>query len=390
MSKLPTNLIKRRDTFYFRMQVNGQDKWISLGSEYRRALNAHRQLVNQYRSSRQQTQVEYRLEHSLQSNRIEPLLVDELAERWLREYVAARRDGKGQKLALQRYKDYIAPVVGKRKVKDLAPADLRRAQLKLSSQGLSVNSVRHILADFRCMLIYAERELRCIERAPLPARFLPKKPDEAPKRLTDAEVSKLLTAAKGDDSLAIRLALQTGLRWGELKALRWRHLQDSSLGPHLVLEKTKSKRVRRVYLSDELADELKSFRSETGDRLVFGNLPFSARPIVVRLSRATGVKWRFHQLRHTFASRWLEAGGSKEALRQTLGHSTIQLTELYGRVSEDYIAGESRTVAKAVAKAVAGSKTKAETDKQNRLEALDAQGDSKQYPRADSNGRPTV
>ena len=39
-----------------------------------------------------------------------------------------------------------------------------------------------------------------------------------------------------------------------------------------------------------------------------------------------------HQLRHTFAARYLEAGGTLEVLPRILGHSTIKLTECYGRL----------------------------------------------------------
>jgi integrase len=57
------------------------------------------------------------------------------------------------------------------------------------------------------------------------------------------------------------------------------------------------------------------------------------------------MKWYFHQLRHTFACRWLERGGSKEALQRILGHSTIRLTERYGELSDDAVFGEAKRLA---------------------------------------------
>jgi hypothetical protein len=57
-----------------------------------------------------------------------------------------------------------------------------------------------------------------------------------------------------------------------------------------------------------------------------------------------GFYWTFHQLRHTFACRWLDAGGSKEALQKILGHSTITMTERYGHLSDESVFAEARGI----------------------------------------------
>ena len=55
-------------------------------------------------------------------------------------------------------------------------------------------------------------------------------------------------------------------------------------------------------------------------------------------------RFHVHQLRHTFACRWLEAGGSIEALREALGHSTVKVTERYGRLSDAFVRADAERV----------------------------------------------
>ena len=61
--------------------------------------------------------------------------------------------------------------------------------------------------------------------------------------------------------------------------------------------------------------------------------------------RMSGVqRFHVHQLRHTFACQWLEAGGSLAALQQLLGHSTVLTTQRCARLDEDAIRSEALRV----------------------------------------------
>lgn len=212
----------------------------------------------------------------------------------------------------------------------------------MTRRRLGLQSVRHVLADLRCLLRYAA-ELEEIPVAPSFRAVLPRIPEEAPDRLSDEEVDRILAVLPPQHKFSVRLALLTGLRYGELHRLRWRDVRWDP-DPALILEKTKSKKVRRVPLSSEAVGLLKTAYQHKRSFYVVESRAKTAGNIYKRSAEKCGFRWRFHQLRHTFACRYLEAGGTPAALKEILGHSTIKLTERYSRLSEKAVFEEARNV----------------------------------------------
>ena len=314
MPKLPKNMVRRGSVFYLRQVIDGRLRRVSLGSNYE---EARRRLRSLKTSGVPQT----------------TLTVAHAAARWLEGYVATNRSGeKSCALAAQRVRDYLVPNLGHLMLHRLAREQIRSYRLWLDKTGLSIQSVRHVLSDLRCMLNWcADAEL--ISASPFPRRILPKIQERPPDRLTDEQ----LTAVCGVEDpygFICRFLVFTGLRWGEAVRAQASDIQ----GGMLVVHQTKSGKVRRVPLTDELQAEL---RSRVGRLIPLG----SAQAFAERVRRRTGLAgFHAHQLRHTFACRWLEAGGSPAALQEILGHASIVTTQRYGRLGEAHVQAEARRI----------------------------------------------
>lgn len=252
------------------------------------------------------------------------------AGRWIEDHVAIRRAGNAVHLATQRMTDHVLPVIGRLRVERIDRAQLIRLRQHLDRKPLSRQTVAHILADVRSCLRHAG--LRPDFRA-----VMPRIVERAPRRLSDSHVEEIIRVLRERSpgaAFVVRLALETGLRWGEVHRLTWADFVEAP-HPHLVIERTKSGRVRRVPLTPALAVEMVHRRAlrESGE-FVSPTRSANACAIVAVSSRAGVAPWHFHQLRHTFACRWLEAGGGLAELQAILGHSTVRMTERYARLTD--------------------------------------------------------
>ena len=328
MPRLPKRIYRRGKNYYFRIVIDGRDIRRSLGMDLQEA-KRRAQLLEQH------------LFWEEPEERPEVLLRD-FAERWLSEYVAQERKPKGHGLAKQRLEDYVLPMLGATPMRSIQPAHLRRLRGSLDRTGLSVQSVRHVMGDVRTLLRYAV-EVDVLQASPWKISLMPKLSEQFPRPLSEEEEESILVACPERYALAVRLSLLTGLRWSELHRLRRVDVRDLP-SPHLVIEKTKNGKVRRVPLTEEAVRLLGEERRKSRSPYVNPWRTTYAATAVKTIRSRSGVHFTWHQLRHTFACRWLDAGGSIESLQRILGHSTILVTERYGRMSDATIFAEARAL----------------------------------------------
>lgn len=343
MPRLPKGIFKRGSSYYIKAKIRGKGVWKSLGPDREEAVKRYRQIQT---AGGLRTVVQ---SPGIASTDMEgETTVQQVGRRWLSEYVATRRNEKGRQLAEARFRTYLAPALGTLGVGDVRPDHLRQLRLELERHSLSPQSVAHILSDARCFFGYVADELRLIPRSPFPPRLLPRIQEIVTQRHSRKEILVILDSVSDEHAFVVSLALGTGLRWSEVRRLRWKDIHWSE--GRLVVEQTKSAKVRRVPIPETLQSALRARFSRSSSLYVSPFRCESSGAFNRAVRRMSGVRdFRFHRLRHTFACDWLEGGGSKEALQVILGHSTIRLTERYGKVSDDFVELEAKGVAEGVA-----------------------------------------
>lgn len=317
MPKLPRGMFKRGESYTARLRVDGRDVWRSLGVDYGVACRK----LAQFRSG--------------ESPMADKTTVVEAAKQWLATYVETARSEKNRAQAATRVERYLRPFFSFVPLTRVGPDHIRRYRLWLEGHKIAPTTVWHILSDVRCMLRWCE-ETGLIERTPFPRRVMPRIQEQPPDRLSEAEAASVL-AIREPYGFVVRLALGTGLRWGELTRAQAAHVE----GGWLVVSLTKSGRIRRVPLSPELLREVKG---RVGRLVAYsGKSPGSFAAAVRRETGLAG--FHVHHLRHTFACQWIERGGSLAALQQILGHASVVTTQRYARLSDDAVMREAERLA---------------------------------------------
>ncbi len=283
------------------------------------------------------------------------LTVAEYLANWLEDVRSTLRPSAWG--AYERHiRNHAIPTIGRKRLVRLDPTDLRALYRRLLDAGLSPTTVRHVHGVLRRALGQAQRD-GLVGRNVAGLVTAPRRAETGMQVLDGAQVRTLLAAASGDRLEALyALAVTTGMRRGELLALRW---DDVQLDARLVAvrgTKTAGSR-RQVALTGLAVDALRRrraaadieagivgnpggyvFTSTRGTPIQPSNL--LRRSFAPLLERAGLPHIRFHDLRHTAATLMLGRGVHPKIVSEMLGHATIAITlDTYSHVLPTMQAG---------------------------------------------------
>jgi site-specific recombinase XerD len=214
----------------------------------------------------------------------------------------------------------------------------------LQDRGLKPLSVENNLRHVKTFLRYWIQG-KVISSEVLSRRISIKVPKPLPRAMDPLDVKRLLAAVqKVRDRAMILVLLRTGIRIGELLSLRVSDVYLPERKIHLVVgEKNRTGRV--VYLSADAGQALQEWmrkRDAGKPLLIYGqgrsSLTYTAaRMMFQRYLKKAGIGekgYSLHGLRHTCATELLNAGMRIECLQQVLGHSNLEQTRRYARLTD--------------------------------------------------------
>jgi len=158
--------------------------------------------------------------------------------------------------------------------------------------------------------------------------------------LSEAEIEALLDACPPHLKVIVETALLTGMRKEELLSLKWEQIGHGLI--HLI--KTKSGNPRHIPISGRLVEIFQKLRhkNQLKSPYVFcdaqGRRFNSVKTSFRTACRKAGVdNFRFHDLRHTFASHLIMRGAGLKPVQELLGHSDIKMTMRYAHLSPGHL-----------------------------------------------------
>ena len=188
---------------------------------------------------------------------------------------------------------------------------------------LSDTTVNRDLEALRHMLFWAVEEGILIAN-PL-SRVLMVRVRRKPRLIVSVtEEDKLLEAAAPHLRQIVIAALDSGMRRGELLSQRWEHVDFTRKLLYVTHSKTAGGEAREIPLTERFLADLESRRKPEGVLFTFDDRPLTRIKTAWKgaLRRAGLRPIRFHDLRHTFNTRLLEAGVMQEVRKALMGHSS--------------------------------------------------------------------
>ncbi len=276
-----------------------------------------------------------------------------VAQAWERYFPLAKgnKAPRSWKKEEQCFRLWIAPVIGSKPLKDVAPIHVERIKRNLLDKGRAPRSAEYVLAVIRQLFNFARDHEIFTGANPTAKVVKPKADNRRTRFLTPEEADKLLAAlaerSQDVHDMAL-LSLNGGLRAGEVFALTW---PDVDFTNHvLTLRDTKSGKTRQVPMTASTRSMLETrraaasgnalvFPAETGGRI--GQISQTFIKVVNDLGLNDGIedarqKVVFHTLRHTCASWLVQNGVPLITVGRLLGHSTMAMTERYSHLAPDH------------------------------------------------------
>jgi site-specific recombinase XerD len=235
--------------------------------------------------------------------------------------------------------------------KDLGQVNWRDVDYFVQQQSraeLTATTINRRLNALKQFFDYLFIERQMLKTNPVKPSHFQRLGRPLPKKLSQEQVKALFKQIGNplDHALCL-LMLRCGLRVSEVAKLKLSDIDWEQQS--LLVEQGKGRKDRVVYLSSDVVTKLEACLTQRpatvpGNQFFWNqkrkNRPLSAKGIqkkVERYAKAAGIKASCHNLRHTFASNLLEEGAEVVSIKELLGHSSIESSERYAKLSNQRV-----------------------------------------------------
>ncbi len=316
-------------------------------------LKGHPRLSETFNTRREATRWAERTTEALRSRRFQPeseaeqRTLGDLVDRYIRDKVPQLARPQPNR----RYLEWWADELGRdTRLCQITPASITSAKeilatgKRLSGKPLSPSSVRRYLNILSGAMSTATKEWFWMDENPCSKVRRPTEPRGRVRCLDGGERQRLLAACEESTTELLYplvvMALCTGARRGELLSLQWKDI-DLNLGTGIIHHSKNGERraLAITGLAAEVLREWSRVRRLDCD-FVFpgrcGKAAFPYRTWRAALEAAEIEDFRFHDLRHCFASYLAMSGATLAELAEALGHKTLSMVGRYAHLTEGH------------------------------------------------------
>jgi integrase len=230
---------------------------------------------------------------------------------------------------------------GDKRGDEITPEDIEKGKEELAKSRAAA-SVNRYLAALKTAFSRAVKNGK-LERNPVKAVKMFKENNARVRYLKVEEEAALMGEIPEEYRPIILVALHTGLRRGELFSLKRDNIDFRT--ETITISRTKNGGIRHVPMNKVVMETLRRMPTRLKSEYVFVSrlgIPINAHNFYGRvfkpaLKRAGIKDFRFHDLRHTFASRLAMQGVSLLANKELMGHKTIAMTQRYAHLSPSHL-----------------------------------------------------
>ena len=264
----------------------------------------------------------------------------EMMERYLKErsILKAPKSHQRDEQAL----NHLLPPFGGKTLVEVTPKLLAAYKAQRRLEGAAPATINKELQVVRHAFNLGMREWEWCRENPMHKVSMEPVYNQVDRWLTPGEEERLLAATPDWLREINTFALNTGMRQGEILSLQWQDV-DFARGT-LVVMKSKNRERRTIPLNSTVFAVLAAkqaacgrkdgpvFTTSTGTRL---KARYVVRAFTKARDRAGIPDFRFHDLRHTFATRLVQKGVDLYKVQRLLGHKTGVMTQRYAHHSSE-------------------------------------------------------